>query len=42
MGFLSFLGGKLKQLVSVRSQFVENKVEEMEEDGEEVTDVTDD
>ena len=42
MGILGFLGGKLKQLVSVRSQFVENKVEEMEEDGEEVTDVTDD
>lgn len=41
MGFLGFLGGKVKQLLGMEEQVIEDKVEEMEEDGYEVTDVTD-
>ena len=42
MGIFGFLGGKVKQLLGMEEQVIENKVEEMEEDGYEVTDVTDD
>ena len=42
MGFLGFFGGKVKQLLGIRDEVVEDTVREMEDDGYEVTDVQDD
>ena len=42
MGFLGFLGSRIKQAFGVRDQVVEDTAEQMEEDGYEVTDLEDD
>ena len=42
MGFFGFFGGKVKQLLGIRDEVVEDTVREMEDDGYEVTDVQDD
>ena len=42
MGLLGFFGGKVKQLLGIRDEVVEDTVREMEDDGYEVTDVQDD
>ena len=42
MGLLSFFGGKVKQLLGIRSEVVEDTVYELEDDGYDVTDVQDD
>ena len=41
MGFLSWAGGKLKQLISVNKQVTEDKAEELEEEGYNITDIDD-
>ena len=41
MGFLSWAGGKLKQLISVNKQVTEDKAEELEEEGYSITDIDD-
>ena len=41
MGFLSWAGGKLKQLISVNKQVTEDKAVELEDDGYVITDIDD-
>ena len=42
MGFLGFLGGKLKQLIGINKEVVEQRAEELEEEGYSITDIQDD